>query len=244
LTPDDTLVRLDRLLSERGYATRRELREFLGRKPPPDAPCILISGRAGRDPEEKVRAREVTFNDEPLDPPLLYLMLHKPAGYTCSHDERDGLVYDLLLPRYLQRNPKPATVGRLDKDTTGLLILTDDGQALHRLTSPRHKVPKTYEVDIEQPLSEEDAERLRQGGLLLEGEDKPLLPCDVEICSASHIRLTLYEGRYHQVKRTLAALANQVTFLHRSHFGPLAVGHLQPGQYRPLSPEELAQLLP
>ena len=243
MTPDDALVRLDRLLSERGYASRREIRGFLGRKPPADAPSILVSGQPAVHPEEKVRACDVTFDGEPLDPPQIYLLLHKPAGYTCSHDERDSLVYDLLPPRYLRRNPVPATVGRLDKDTTGILLITDDGQALHRLTSPRHKVPKVYEVDIEHPLREEEAERLRQGGLMLEGEDKPLLPSDVEICSSSHIRLTLYEGRYHQVKRTLIALDNQVTALHRSHFGPLELGDLQPGQFRSLTPEELAQLL-
>jgi 16S rRNA pseudouridine516 synthase len=238
-------IRLDRVLSERGYATRREMKEILSKRPPVDAPEILVAGVPAHDNEQKVLPSQVTWNGEPLDPSLYYLLLHKPAGLTCSHDDRDGgLVYDLLPERWMRRNPTLACVGRLDKDTTGVILITDDGQALHRWTSPRHKVPKTYEVTIAHPLHESEVELLRAGGLMLEKEDKPLLPSEVEVCADNLIRLTLYEGRYHQIKRTMFALDNEVTALHRTSFGPITLGALEPEEYRHLTVEEIAQLLP
>ncbi|CAN0426597.1 unnamed protein product [Phaeothamnion confervicola] len=238
-------VRLDRVLSERGYATRRAMKEIFSKRRPADAPEILVAGVPATDNEQKVLPSQVTWDGEPLDPAVYYIMLHKPAGLTCSHDEREGeLVYDLLPERWMLRNPAPACVGRLDKDTTGLILITDDGQALHRWTSPRHKVPKTYEVTIAHPLHESEVDLLRAGGLMLEKEDRPLLASEVEVISPNFIHLTLYEGRYHQIKRTMLALDNKVTKLHRSSFGPLTLGDLQPGEYRHLTVEEIAQLLP
>ena len=240
----DSISRLDRVLSERGYASRSELKALLsGRSRQEDAPRVLVQGRDPKGPEEKVRASDVTWNGEPLDAPRLYIMLHKPEGLTCSHDDKGDLVYDLLPPRYMGRNPKPACVGRLDKDTTGLILITDDGQALHRWTSPKHKVPKTYLVHLEHPVTSESLEILRTGGLMLEGDDRPLLPSEVEILGQNLIKLTLYEGRYHQIKRTFFALDNNVGALHRSHFGPLNLDGLAEGQYRDLTPAELALIL-
>jgi 16S rRNA pseudouridine516 synthase len=181
----------------------------------------------------------------PLDPPPgLSLMLHKPVGVTCSHKEAGPLVYSLLPERWRRREPALSTVGRLDKDTSGLLLLTDDGALLHKIISPRSHVSKRYDVTLDRPLRGSEEKIFASGELLLDGESKPLLPVQMEVLSATRAYVTLTEGRYHQVRRMFAAVGNHVTALHRDRVGALALpDDLQTGQYRILSPAELSLVL-
>jgi 16S rRNA pseudouridine516 synthase len=168
-------------------------------------------------------------------------MFHKPAGYTCSTDDPGDTIYDLLPVRYALRNPVLSPVGRLDKDTTGLLLMTDDGQLLHRLISPKHHVPKTYQVTLDRQLEGHEAALFSSGELILRGEEKPLLPAALEVIGEKEARITLEEGRYHQVRRMFAAAGNHVLELKRVSIGGLALpDDLEEGDWRILGSTELA----
>lgn len=228
LMPSPDLRRLDQLLSNLGYASRRGAKDFLKQHE------VLVDGVRQKQPAQKVDPTLVTIDGEPLDhPDGLLVLLHKPAGYVCSHDTREGpSVYELLPERWLQRNPRPEAIGRLDKDTTGVLLLTDDGQLNHRWTSPQHHVDKIYEVTVDRELEAGLIDAFASGTLLLEGETKPCQPAHLEIIDPTHARLTLTEGKYHQVKRMFAHFGFTVTALHRSTFGEYTVESLQPGAWR------------
>jgi len=189
--------------------------------------------------DTKVAHDEILYEGEPLDPPEgMVILMHKPAGLVCSHDEGEGrLVYDLLPERWRLRDPKISTVGRLDKDTSGLLLLTDDGALLHRLTSPKHKVPKVYEATLDRPLKGDEGAIFASGTLMLNGEKTPCLPAKLEVIDPTHVRLEIVEGRYHQVRRMFAAVENHVTALHRSSFGDLKLEDLKAGEYRLIDKE-------
>lgn len=177
----------------------------------------------------------VRINGEPLDPPPgLLLMLHKPVDYTCSTKDRGRVVYDLLPPRYRLRSPALSTVGRLDRDTSGLLLLTDDGQLLHRIIAPKSKLPKVYLATLVDQLRGDEAAAFASGTLMLEGEKTPLLPAELQVLSPRSARLTLHEGRYHQVRRMFAAVGNHVAALHRERIGGLVLGDLPAGEWRAL----------
>jgi len=180
---------------------------------------------------------------EPLDPPQgMLLMLHKPVGYTCSTKDPGRIVYDLLPPRYRLRSPLLSTVGRLDRDTSGLLLFTDDGALLHRISSPKSKLSKVYEATLANELRGDEVDIFASGTLMLESEQTPLMPAELEVIDARHVRLTLHEGRYHQVRRMFAAVGNHVESLHRSRVGGLELGGLEAGRWRMLSHQELAFL--
>jgi len=178
---------------------------------------------------------------------LAYLMLHKPAGHECSQKPSTyPSIYTLLPGPLRQRGGGAAAgvqaVGRLDQDTTGLLLLSDDGKFIHRLTSPRHHVPKVYEVQVKHPLDERQVARLLEG-VVLEDDPKPVRAAHCEAVSEHHLRLTLTEGKYHQVKRMVAAVSNRVEGLHRSSIGSINLPvDLLPGQWRWLSGDEVASL--
>lgn len=185
----------------------------------------------------------VRIDGEPLDPPPgLVLMLHKPVGFTCSTKDSGRLVYDLLPPRFRLRSPLLSTVGRLDRDTSGLLLLTDDGALLHRIVSPKSRLDKEYEAVLAQDLRGDEAALFASGTLMLESEDKPLLPAELEVLGPRQARLVLHEGRYHQVRRMFAAAGNHVQALHRRRIGGLELGDLAEGQWRALSAADLALL--
>lgn len=226
--------RLDKILSNLGYCSRSQLRKQLER--------VKVAGQPALKPDQKADWSEVTWDDQPLDPDPLWILLHKPAGLTCSHRDAGPLIYELFPERYLARKPALSSVGRLDRDTTGVLLFTTDGGALHRLTSPRSQIDKVYRAELTRQPSESELERIRAGGWTLEGDDKPLMPCQVQMTGPLTVELVLQEGRYHQVKRMWSALDNPVTSLHRERFGPFGTGDLQPGQYRLLNPEEVAPL--
>ncbi|MDD5480307.1 16S rRNA pseudouridine(516) synthase [Rhodoferax sp.] len=175
-----------------------------------------------------------------------YLMLHKPAGTECSQKPSTYPSIYTLLPAPLRQRPQKGAVqgvqaiGRLDQDTTGLLLLTDDGKFIHRMSSPRHHVPKVYEVTVKHPLTHAQVSQLL-AGVVLDDDPKPVRAAACEAVSDHHLRLTLTEGKYHQVKRMLAAVSNRVEGLHRSQIGGLVLPEdLKPGQWRWLTAEDLA----
>lgn len=214
-----------------------------------DARRAVISGRVSVNGArcKRVGARvtehdQVLLDNRLLAPPGdLYLMMNKPAGViSATSDSNQPTALDLL-PAEIARHVHIA--GRLDKDATGLLLLTNDGQWSHQVTSPRRDCPKTYQATLADPLP--DAARLRlEQGVQLNGEDKPTLPASVVVRSQTTIELTLLEGRYHQVKRMLAAVGNHVEALHRLSIGSIVLDDtLAPGQYRLLTPEEIAAVV-
>lgn len=181
-----------------------------------------------------------------------YLMLHKPAGTECSQKPSTyPSVYSLLPPPLRQRPAKGAVqgvqaIGRLDQDTTGLLLMSDDGHFIHRMASPKHHLPKVYEVTAKHALDDEQVRRLL-AGVVLDDDPKPVAAAACEIVGEAgvscHLRLTLTQGKYHQVKRMLAAVGNRVEGLHRSRIGGLVLpDDLAPGQWRWLQSEDLALL--
>jgi len=227
--------RLDQLLTSLGYASRSESKKLIA------SGDITVDGKCITKPDFKAFHHEVEFKGEPLDTSEgMVIVMNKPPGVVCSHDECEGkLVYSLLPQRWQQRNPKISTIGRLDKETSGLLLLTDDGQLLHRLTSPKNHVPKLYEVTLDRPLTGNEMDIFASGALILNGEKSPCLPAKLTIINDTHVTLEITEGRYHQVRRMFAAVGNHVTALHRSRIGDLTLGDLQFGEYRIVSQDEL-----
>ena len=232
-------MKLLRTIANLGYGSRRDVTAMIREGRVTDARGEVLYA------DDEPAHADVRVDGEPLDPPAgLLLMLHKPVGYTCSTKDRGRLVYDLLPPRFARRSPQLSTVGRLDRDTSGLLLLTDDGALLHRIISPKSKLPKVYEATLAQPLRGDAATVFASGTLMLESEKTPLLPAELELLSPARARLTLHEGRYHQVRRMFAALGNHVEALHRSRVGGLDLGDLAEGQWRVLGLEDREQLFP
>ena len=177
-----------------------------------------------------------------------YLMLHKPAGTECSQKPSTYPSIYTLLPSPLRMRPNKAAVqgvqavGRLDQDTTGLLLLTDDGKFIHRMSSPRHHVAKVYQVTVKHALDDSQLQRLRDG-VVLDDDPKPVRAAACAAVDTHRLSLTLTEGKYHQVKRMLAAVGNRVEALHRSQIGELEIPHdLAPGQWRWLTAGDLARI--
>ena len=232
-------MRLDRLLANMGYGSRRDIQQWVRAK------AITLDGAAVLDSDQHVAVTpdltaRMSILGKPLDPPPgMILMLHKPLGVTCSHKETGPIVYDLLPDRWRARKPAISTVGRLDKDTSGLLLLTDDGALLHRLISPRSHSPKRYCATLARPLRGDEAEIFGSGTLLLEQDDKPLLPAVLEVLGADRVQLTLTEGRYHQVRRMFASQGWRVETLHRVRFAEHTVEALAPGEWTWLPLPEL-----
>ncbi|HTL15313.1 MAG TPA: pseudouridine synthase [Thermomonas sp.] len=230
-------MKLVRHLANLGYGSRKEVQRMFREGRITDAAGEVLYA------DDPLDHDGVRVDGEPLDPaPGLLLMLHKPVGYTCSTKDAGRLVYDLLPPRFRLRQPVLSTVGRLDRDTSGLLLLTDDGQLLHRIISPKAKLPKVYLATLGGDLRGDEAALFASGTLLLEGEKAPLLPAELEVVAARSARLTLHEGRYHQVRRMFAAVGNHVAALHRERIGGLALDGLPPGEWRPLGDDDRARL--
>jgi 16S rRNA pseudouridine516 synthase len=230
-------MRIADLLFCQGFGSRRECATLLS------TGQVRVHGQVVEDPAADFDTTDLVFEVDgkawPFHAPALVL-LHKPAGFECSRASRDHAGVLSLLPLPLRRRVQP--VGRLDQDTTGLLLLTDDGALLHRLTSPRHHVPKVYEVTARHPVTQEQAAQL-QAGVLLKDDPKPVKAAACEITGPCALRLTITDGRYHQVKRMVAAVGNRVEALHRSALGTLRLdASLAPGQWRWLSSDENAAL--
>ncbi len=235
--------RLDKLLSNLGYGSRREVQAMVARGEAVLDGAVLTKAdvkiEATRDLSERLRIRGARLDP----PPGLALLMHKPLGVTCSHKDDGELVYELLPSRWRLREPAISTVGRLDKETSGLLLLTDDGDLLHRIISPKKKVAKRYLATLARPLTGEEVAQFASGALLLEADDRPVAPALLEPLSPTTAWLTVTEGRYHLVRRMFAAVGNHVEALHRDRIGGLDLpADLAPGKYRAVTEADLEAL--
>ncbi len=227
------------LLFTQGFGTRRVCAGLL------EARCVSASGRVIEEDDEVNAVEGLAF--EVNGQPWAYhekalILLHKPAGYECSQKPRHHPSVLSLLPAPL-RTRGVQSVGRLDEDTTGLLLLTDDGALIHRLTSPKHHVPKVYEVTCKHAMEAQHVLQLLRG-VVLDDDPLPVRAAAAELITPTHLRLTLTEGKYHQVKRMVAAVGNRVEGLQRSAFGAITLGEVaQPGQWRWIGSAERKQLL-
>jgi 16S rRNA pseudouridine516 synthase len=227
-------MKLVRLLANLGYGSRKQVAQLFREGLVTDASGEVLYA------DDKVEHADVRFEGEPLDPPQgLILMLNKPTGFTCSRKDVGRLVYDLLPPRFGVRNPVLSTVGRLDRDTSGLLLFTDDGQLLHKIISPKSALAKVYEATLAEDLGGNEGELFAAGTLMLEGETDPLEPATLEVLGPRHVRLSITEGRYHQVRRMFAAVGNHVETLERVALGGLTLGGLEPGKWRQLTHDDI-----
>ncbi len=230
-------VRLDKIIADTGRFTRKEAKLLLR------AGRVSVNGVLVRSAEEKYdpEAMQLAIDGGEVTTAMFhYLLLYKPAGVlTATEDRRQKTVLDLLDPTERRMDLFP--VGRLDKDTTGLLLLTDDGPLAHRLLSPKYHVPKRYLATINGRVDAADVSAFAQGICLADGEQ--CLPAELADLGDGLAAVTLWEGKYHQVKRMLASRGKPVLALHRETFGPLRLDpEMQPGDYRPLSREEIALL--
>ena len=210
---------------------------------------VTVGGVPVTDPYADFEPEGLRFTVEGKEWPYqarAYVMLHKPAGYECSQKPSAWPSIYTLLPAPLRQRPVKGgmpgvqAIGRLDQDTTGLLLLSDDGVFIHRMSSPKHHVPKVYEVGTVDPVDARQVQRLL-AGVVLDDDPKPVRAAACEQTGERALRLTLTEGKYHQVKRMLAAVGNRVATLHRSRIGRLELpGDLAAGDWRWLTPEALA----
>lgn len=233
------MARLDRLLANLGYGSRREVTALVARGQ------VVLDGATLKDAGARIAVTadlpaRMTIAGQPVDPPApLTILMHKPLGVVCSHREPGRSIYELLPPRWQGRLPALSSIGRLDKETSGLLLITDDGPFLHRVISPKSEVAKRYVATLDRPLAGTEAEAFAAGTLMLESETEPLAPAVLEPLGAMQARLTIIEGRYHQVRRMFAAVGNHVTTLHRDRIGGLTLPEdLAPGAWRILSSDQ------
>jgi len=237
------MARLDRLLANLGYGSRREVTDLVARRQ------VVLDGAALKDAGARIAVTadlpaRMTVAGQPLDPPApLTILMHKPLDVVCSHREPGRSVYELLPHRWRAREPALSTIGRLDKDTSGLLLITDDGPFLHRVISPRSHVAKRYVATLDRPLGGDEAAVFAAGTLMLEGEKAPLAPAVLEPLGPQTAALTITEGRYHQVRRMFAAVGAHVVALHRESIGGLTLPpDLDPGAWRIATPQEQAAI--
>ena len=233
-------MRLDKLLANMGYGSRKEVKQLLKEK------AVTVDGVVAKDAAMKVDpdAQDVSvYGERVVYTEFIYLMMNKPPGVVSATEDRyDETVIDLLDP--LAQHFKPFPVGRLDKDTEGLLLITNDGSLSHNLLSPKKHVPKTYYATIDGVVTEADIEAFRQGVELDDGYvTKPGELVILKSDDVSEIELTIQEGKFHQVKRMFEAVGKKVTYLKRLSMGPLVLDEaLELGDYRELTEEELATL--
>ena len=230
-------MKLVKHISNLGYGSRKEVSAMFREGRITDASGDILYA-------DDIPAHDnIRVDEELLDPEAgMLLMLHKPAGYTCSTKDKGRLVYDLLPDRFRIRKPVLAPIGRLDKETTGLLLMTDDGDLLHRIISPKNKLPKVYEATLASPLRGDEIELFASGQMMLENENTALAPAVLKPISELLVQLTIIEGRYHQIRRMFAAVGNHVVHLHRSEIGALDLGSLEAGKYRLINGQEQAKL--
>ena len=218
--------RIDAHLSSLGYCTRSEAKKFLRIFE------LCVKEKRVFDTSIKAYHDDITINREPLDPETISILLNKPSGFICSHNDAGSLIYALIPSRWNRRNPKISTIGRLDIDTTGAILLSDNGALNHKLSSPKSDVLKVYEATLLVPLKGDEEQMFASGELMLNGETKPLLPARLEVISPTKVRLEISEGKYHQVKRMFGAVGNRVLSLHRVSFDGFTVEDLKEGTYR------------
>jgi len=232
--------RLDKQLSNLGYGARKDVRSWIRDR------RIAVDGEPATSPSQKVLPDQVRFEGDELDHPCgLTLIYHKPLGAVCSRKEDGRLIYTDFPERWIDRKPPLSSVGRLDKETSGLLIVTDDGQLNHYLTSPKQCISKTYAVKLDRPLTGNEVELFGSGKLMLAEEEKPCLPAELSVIHPTGASLILHEGRYHQVRRMFAAVGNHVTELKRTYIGALSLQDtgLGDGDYKTVTVAELKGMI-
>lgn len=230
-------MRLDKYLSNYSGLSRKESKQAIKNG------NVLVDLIAVTDPQFAVQeqhdVRLEGMRIRPRGP--RYFMMNKPEGCVCANsDAQHPTVIGLFCEQedFMELH----VAGRLDMDTTGLVLVTDDGQWSHRITAPKHKMPKRYEVTLQEPISIDAIPQFEEG-ILLRNEHKRTRPAQLEITDPHHVTLTIYEGKYHQVKRMFAATGNHVVALHRAAIGTLCLDpQLEPGEYRPLTMEEVKSL--
>ena len=230
-------MKLVKLLANLGYGSRKDVAwMFREGRVTDEAGEVLYA-------DDQVEHARIRVDGEPLDPSTGFtIMLHKPTGYTCSTTDPGKIIYDLLPKRFQLRSPVLASVGRLDKETSGLLLMTDDGKLLHRIVHPKSHLEKVYEATLARDLKGDEVSVFASGKMKLESEREPLAPAVLEIISPRSAKLILTEGRYHQARRMFAAVGNHVETLRRSRIGGLTLGDLPSGEWRVLTPEDLETL--
>ena len=229
-------MKLVKLIANLGYGSRREVAAMFREG------LITAAGGDVLYADDKIEHAQIRIDGEPLDPPAgIVLMLHKPTGVTCATRDPGRIVYDLLPPRYRLRSPSLSSVGRLDRETSGLLLFTDDGALLHRIISPRAQIAKVYEATLAQDLRGDEGATFASGTLMLESEKTPLAPAMLTVLGPREARITVSEGRYHQVRRMFVAVGNHVEALHRVSVGGLTLGNLPMAEWRALHADEIAQ---
>ncbi|MCM3317045.1 rRNA pseudouridine synthase [Rummeliibacillus stabekisii] len=233
-------MRLDKLLSNMGYGSRKDIKKLLKTK------AVAIDGEEAKDPSLHVDPEKqsiTVLGERVIYQEFIYLMMNKPAGVvSATEDLYDQTVIDLIDPFYAHFEPFP--VGRLDKDTEGFLLITNDGSLAHRLLSPKKHVPKVYYATIDGCVTEEDVAAFRQGVVLEDGyQTKPGELKIIKSGASSEIELSISEGKFHQVKRMFEAVSKKVTYLKRLSMGNLELDEsLETGEYRELTPEEIEQI--
>ncbi|MFA6229538.1 MAG: pseudouridine synthase [Rhodanobacter sp.] len=228
-------MKLVKMIANLGYGSRKDVTQLFrsGRITDVDGEVLYA--------DDVVPYETIRVDDEPLDPPPgLVIMMNKPLGVTCSRKDPGRVVYDLLPPRFNVRSPVLSSVGRLDRDTSGLLLFTDDGALLHRIISPKAQVTKVYEATLAQDLRGDEGALFASGTLMLESEKEPLAPASLDVLGPRHARLSVTEGRYHQARRMFVAAGNHVETLQRISVGGLTLGELPLGEWRTLDADEVA----
>lgn len=229
-------TRLDKYLSDAGIGTRSQVKQYIKKK------LVTVNGSTATSGDRKIDpdSDQICYQGTPVvRARYVYYLLNKPAGYiSATEDAASATVLDLIHdPTHSDLFP----VGRLDKDTEGLLLITNDGSLSHQLLSPKKHVDKTYYVELDAPIPEDAVDRCLHGIDI--GDEKPTLPAQLELLTPEHAYLTIQEGRYHQVKRMFHTLGCEVTYLKRIRMGSLTLdSDLPSGNYRPLTTEEVAAL--
>lgn len=229
---------LERILHKQGFGTRKMCRIMIINEE------ITVNGEMCDDPDAEFVLENLSYTVKGESweyKEKSYLMMHKPANYECSHKTQfHPTIYSLLPQPLVERGVQ--CIGRLDEDTTGLILISDDGQFIHKMSSPKHKVPKIYEVTCKHPVSQANIHALLDGVKLID-EDETIAALDVKQISENVIHMTLAEGKYHQVKRMVAAISNRVESLHRIQIGELTLPEdLKVGEWRWLSDDAFAKL--
>jgi len=232
--------RLEKILSNLGYGARKDVAYWLR------SGWVTVDGVKAKSVSQKVVPSQVMLEGKALDHPYgLTLVYHKPLQAVCSRKEDGQLIYADFPERWLARKPALSSVGRLDKETSGLLILTDDGALNHQLTSPKHNISKTYAVTLAESLKGDEVKKLASGTLMLDADDRPCKAAELEVTGENTANLVLHEGRYHQVRRMFAAMGNHVTALERIQIGVLSLSSLclEAGKYQTFERDELLQMV-
>ena len=230
------MLRIDKYLADCGLGTRSEVKKYIKAKQ------ITVNGEVVTKPEQKIDEYkdEVCFKGKPISyEKYVYYLFHKPAGCVTAKQDNVHKTVMEYFPEEI-RIKDVAPVGRLDLDTEGLLLFTNDGPLTHHLLSPTHHIPKTYYAVLDKEVPETAVELFKNGVDI--GDDKPTLPAELVIISAKEAELTIHEGRFHQVKRMFEAVGCTVTYLKRLSMGSLNLGELEKGEYRKLTEEEVGAL--